>query len=155
MDGPIGAGGPDVVPNAGPPPTGERRKLKLAPRSKQPAGPSSTGGPGPAPASAKKASIFGGGKAHDEFAYEVRLFWLSILFVCWLFRLCMLENRLCALGWGGGCSWLAGCSCAVFLAFCIVIRRKLNYEDVRVNDISVSARKCFTGFPLKLGGVIV
>lgn len=74
MDGPVGAGGPDVVANSGPPPTGERRKLKLAPRSKQPAGPAATSGPGPAPASAKKASIFGGGKAHDEFAYEVCVF---------------------------------------------------------------------------------
>lgn len=72
MDAPIGAGGPDV-PAVDGPPSGERRRLKLAPRSK-PAGDgaSAAAAPGSGPASAKKASIFGGGKAHDEFAYEVR-----------------------------------------------------------------------------------
>jgi len=70
-DGPIGAGGPDV-PGGGDaaPSSGERPKLKLAPRSK-PAGQAAAAA-APAPASAKKSSIFGGGKAHDEFAYEVR-----------------------------------------------------------------------------------
>ena len=74
MDGPIGAGGPDVAPNTGAPSTGVRPKLKLAPRSKPAgaAGPAATGGADSASASAKKASIFGGGRAHDEFAYEVR-----------------------------------------------------------------------------------
>lgn len=69
MDAPIGAGGPDVPAADGPPPSTERRRLKLAPRSK-PAGKVASVA-APAPASAKKASIFGGGKAHDEFAYEV------------------------------------------------------------------------------------
>ena len=81
MDGPVGAGGPDVAANTGAPAAGVRRKLKLAPRSK-PVGatdPAVTSGAGSDTVSAKKASIFGGGKAHDEFAYEV---------------------RLCAVGWG-------------------------------------------------------
>lgn len=82
MDGPIGAGGPDVAANAGAPSTKLRPKLKLAPRSK-PAGatdPAATGGADSAPASAKKASIFGGGRAHDEFAYEVRFGFVLSLF---------------------------------------------------------------------------
>lgn len=72
QDGPIGAGGPDVPAGGDAPPSGERRKLKLAPRSK-PTGQAAGSGAAaaPAPASGKKASIFGGGKAHDEFAYEV------------------------------------------------------------------------------------
>lgn len=52
------------------PSSAERPRLKLAPRSK-PAGQAAAAA-APAPASAKKSSIFGGGKAHDEFAYEVR-----------------------------------------------------------------------------------
>lgn len=72
MDGSIGAGGPDVPTGDGPP-SGERRKLNLVPRSKPMNVTTTPGsGPAPAPASAKKASIFGGGKPHDEFAYEVR-----------------------------------------------------------------------------------
>lgn len=76
-NGPIGAGGPDVpigssdgTPAANRP--SERPKLKLAPRSK-PAGTAAQGGSNASPAAptSKKASIFGGGKAHDEFAYEV------------------------------------------------------------------------------------
>lgn len=71
MDGSIGAGGPDVPTGDGPPP-GERRKLNLVPRSRPIDAVTAQGsGPAPAPASAKKASIFGGGKPHDEFAYEV------------------------------------------------------------------------------------
>lgn len=71
MDGPIGAGGPDVPTGPDAPPSKERTRLKLAPRSK-PVGQVAAGAAAPAPATAKKASIFGGGKAHDEFAYEVR-----------------------------------------------------------------------------------
>lgn len=71
MDGPVGAGGPDVPPGTDAPPTGERPRLKLAPRSKPTSGQAPTAA-APAPSSAKKASIFGGGRAHDEFAYEVR-----------------------------------------------------------------------------------
>lgn len=68
--GPVGAGGPDVLPGAADaPPPGERPKLKLKARSKPlgEAAPDSGGA-----TSSKSASIFGGGKAHDEFAYEVR-----------------------------------------------------------------------------------
>ena len=71
QDGPVGAGGPDVPAGGDAPSSAERPKLKLAPRSKT-AGQAATGPAAPAPASTKKASIFGGGKAHDEFAYEVR-----------------------------------------------------------------------------------
>lgn len=70
QDGPIGAGGPDVPAGGEAPSSAERPKLKLVPRSK-PAGQAAAGAAAPAPASTKKASIFGGGKAHDEFAYEV------------------------------------------------------------------------------------
>lgn len=90
MDAPIGAGGPDVPSADGPPSSKERVRLKLVPRSK-PAGKVASVA-APAPASAKKASIFGGGKAHDEFAYEVsglrepevyacylRSFWVRVL----------------------------------------------------------------------------
>lgn len=52
------------------PSSAERPRLKLVPRSK-PTGQTAAGAAAPAPASTKKASIFGGGKAHDEFAYEV------------------------------------------------------------------------------------
>ena len=69
-DGPVGAGGPDVPSGGEAPSSAERPKLKLVPRSK-PAGQAAAGAAAPAPASTKKASIFGGGKAHDEFAYEV------------------------------------------------------------------------------------
>lgn len=71
QDGPIGAGGPDVPAGGEAPPSGERPRLKLAPRSKPATGQAAAGAAAPAPASSKKASIFGGGKAHDEFAYEV------------------------------------------------------------------------------------
>lgn len=69
MDGPIGAGGPGVPASDDPAPAAERPRLKLAPRSK-PAGQAASAA-APAPSTAKKNSIFGGGRAHDEFAYEV------------------------------------------------------------------------------------
>lgn len=88
QDGPIGAGGPDVPAAGETPPSAERPKLKLAPRSK-PAGQAAADTAAPAPASTKKASIFGGGKAHDEFAYEVGL----CVHVCFLV-LCLFSSPL-------------------------------------------------------------
>lgn len=79
QDGPVGAGGPDVPAGGEAPSSGERPKLKLVPRSK-PAGQATAGAAAPAPASTKKASIFGGGKAHDEFAYEVRVCLVCVFF---------------------------------------------------------------------------
>lgn len=89
QDGPVGAGGPDVPVGAEAPPSAERRKLKLVPRTK-PAGQAAAGAAAPAPASTKKSSIFGGGKAHDEFAYEVCCLCVNLKIVlCWFW----LETR--------------------------------------------------------------
>lgn len=67
MDGHASAASVDGSTGSPERPTSSGRpKLKLAPRSKP------VGDSGPARDS-KKSSIFGEGKAHDEFAYEVNL----------------------------------------------------------------------------------